>query len=144
MGSGDLLRWVASRGTIVPTAEGETMFMSGADCDDGDSDAFQQIFYSNSANGVEWSQPVPLITDDPTFSASALQDDLAAEGLDIPLGISAYYWAGLMTRNWSRAERKRHSHDGVLRLSHRQAGSDNWDGSEGHRHEQGIPVQAGR
>ncbi len=87
----DELRWVASRGTIVPTAQGETMFMSGADCADGDSDAFEQIFYSNSSNGIEWSRPVPLIKNDPTFLASALQNAFAAEGVDDPLGISAYY-----------------------------------------------------
>ncbi len=87
----DLLRFVASRGTIISTAEGETMFMSGADCQDGDSDSFQQVFYSNSTNGIEWSQPVPLITTDPSFLASALQNALAAEGVDSPLEISAYY-----------------------------------------------------
>ena len=87
----DQLRWVASRGTIVPTAEGETMFMSGADCADGDSDAFEQIFYSSSTNGIEWSQPVPLVKNDPTFAASAEQDALLGEGVDLPLGISAYY-----------------------------------------------------
>ncbi len=87
----DQLRWVASRGTIVPTAEGETMFMSGADCADGDSDAFEQIFYSNSTNGIEWSQPVPLVKTDPTFAASAEQDALLGEGVDLPLGITAYY-----------------------------------------------------
>jgi hypothetical protein len=87
----DELRWVASRGTIVQTAQGETMFMSGADCQDGDSDAFQQMFYSNSTNGIEWSQPVPLLTTDPTFSASAEQDAAQSIGIDIPLGISAYY-----------------------------------------------------
>ncbi len=87
----DQLRWVASRGTIIPTATGETMFMSGADCADGDSDAFEQIFYSNSTNGIEWSQPVPLVKNDPTFAASAEQDALLGEGVDLPLGISAYY-----------------------------------------------------
>ncbi len=87
----DQMRWVASRGTIVPTAEGETMFMSGADCADGDSDAFEQVFYSNSTNGIEWSQPVPLVKTDPTFSASAEQDAALTEGVDLPLGISAYY-----------------------------------------------------
>ena len=87
----DQMRWVASRGTIVPTAEGETMFMSGADCADGDSDAFEQVFYSNSTNGIEWSQPVPLVKTDPTFAASAEQDAALSEGVDLPLGISAYY-----------------------------------------------------
>jgi hypothetical protein len=87
----DQLRFVASRGTIVSTPQAETMFMSGADCQDGDSDSFQQIFYSNSSNGIEWSQPVPLITNDPSFLASALQNAFAAEGVDNPLEVSAYY-----------------------------------------------------
>jgi Collagen triple helix repeat (20 copies) len=87
----DELRWVASRGTIIQTSEGETMFMSGADCQDGDSDAFQQTFYSNSTNGVDWSTPVPLLTTDTTFSASAEQQAAASIGIDIPLGITGYY-----------------------------------------------------
>jgi Collagen triple helix repeat (20 copies) len=87
----DELRWVASRGTIVETAQGYTMFMSGANCNDGDSDSFEQIFYSNSSNGIEWSQPVPLIKNDPTFFASAFENALAAEKIDDPLEVSAYY-----------------------------------------------------
>lgn len=87
----DRLRFVASRGTIIETAQGYTMFMSGADCNDGDSDSFEQIFYSNSTNGIEWSQPVPLIKNDPTFFASAYQNQRAAEGVDLPLEVSAYY-----------------------------------------------------
>lgn len=87
----DRLRFVASRGTIIETAQGYTMFMSAADCNDGDSDSFEQIFYSNSTNGIEWSQPVPLIKNDPTFFASAYQNALAAEGIDERLEVSAYY-----------------------------------------------------
>jgi hypothetical protein len=91
----DQLRFVASRGTIVPTAGGrpgeETMFMSGADCQDGDSDSFQQVFYSTSTNGLDWTTPVPLLTTDPTFSASAEQEANLAKGIDTPLGVSAYY-----------------------------------------------------
>ena len=91
----DQLRFVASRGTIVPTAGGrpgeETMFMSGADCQDGDSDSFQQVFYSTSTNGLDWTTPVPLLTTDPTFSASAEQEANLAKGIDTSLGVSAYY-----------------------------------------------------
>ena len=91
----DQLRFVASRGTIVPTTGGrpgeETMFMSGADCQDGDSDSFQQVFYSTSTNGLDWTTPVPLLTTDPTFSASAEQEANLAKGIDSPLGVSAYY-----------------------------------------------------
>jgi hypothetical protein len=91
----DQLRFVASRGTIVPTVGGshgeETMFMSGADCQDGDSDSFQQVFYSTSTNGLDWTTPVPLLTTDPSFSASAEQEANLAKGIDTPLGVSAYY-----------------------------------------------------
>ncbi len=91
----DQLRFVASRGTIVPTVGGsrgeQTMFMSGADCQDGDSDSFQQVFYSTSTNGLDWTTPVPLLTTDPTFSASAEQEANLAKGVDSPLAVSAYY-----------------------------------------------------
>jgi len=91
----DQLRFVASRGTIVPTVGGspgeQTMFMSGADCQDGDSDSFQQVFYSTSTNGLDWTPPVPLLTTDPTFAASAQQEANLAKGIDSRLGVSAYY-----------------------------------------------------
>jgi len=91
----DQLRFVASRGTIVPTHDGtrgeETMFMSGADCQDGDSDSFEQVFYSTSTNGLNWTTPVPLLKTDNTFSASAEQEANLAKGIDSPLGVSAYY-----------------------------------------------------
>jgi hypothetical protein len=67
------------------------MFMSGADCQDGDSDSFQQVFYSTSTNGLTWTTPVPLLTTDPTSSASAEQEANLAKGIDSPLGVSAYY-----------------------------------------------------
>jgi len=91
----DLLRFVASRGTIVPTRGGkpgeETMFMSGADCQDGDSDSFQQLFYSTTTNGLDWTTPVPVLRTDPTFAASAQQEANLAKGIDSPLDVSAYY-----------------------------------------------------
>jgi hypothetical protein len=91
----DLLRFVASRGTIVRTVGGtrgeETMFMSGADCQDGDSDSFEQVFYSTSTNGLDWTTPVPVLKNDPTFEASAVQEANLGKGIDSPLGVSAYY-----------------------------------------------------
>jgi hypothetical protein len=91
----DQIRFVASRGTIVPTRGGSpgevTMFMSGADCQDGDSDSFEQVFYSTSTNGLTWTTPVPLIKNDPTFSASAQQEANLDLGIDSPLAVSAYY-----------------------------------------------------
>ncbi|MGA2926945.1 MAG: hypothetical protein ABSG43_13290, partial [Solirubrobacteraceae bacterium] len=106
----DALRFVASRGTIVvPTRSlrspgEETMFMSGADCQDGDSDSFQQVFYSTSANGLRWTTPVPLLTTDPTFSASAQQEANLNNGTDTPLGVSAYYegrvYDPTVVQNW--------------------------------------------
>ena len=65
--------------------------MSGADCQDGDSDSFEQVFYSTSTNGLDWTTPVPLIKNDPTFEASAQQEANLAKGIDSPLGVSAYY-----------------------------------------------------
>ena len=88
----DLIRYVGSRGSIVPNAEGGwTMFMSGADCQDGDSDSFQQMFTSTTTDGINWSTPVPLITNDLSFAASAQQEDALLLGNDIPLAPSGYY-----------------------------------------------------
>ena len=67
------------------------MFLSGSWATDGDSDAFNQIFYTTSTNGREWSVPKVVLSTDYTFSASAAQDKALAEGSDEPLGISAYY-----------------------------------------------------
>jgi len=86
------LRFVGSRGTIVTNPNGSYgMFLSGAWATDGDSDAFNQIFYTTSTNGREWSVPKVVVSTDYTFSASAAQDKALAEGKDEPLGISAYY-----------------------------------------------------
>ena len=88
----DLMRYVGSRGTIVANADGSyTMFMSGGDCNDGDSDAFEQIYTSTSSNGLTWSTPVPLIKTDQTFSSSAEQEAAETFGESIPLDTSAYY-----------------------------------------------------
>jgi len=86
------LRFVGSRGTIVTNPNGSYgMFLSGAWATDGDSDAFNQIFYTSSANGKEWSVPKVVLSTDYTFSASAAQDEELAKGEGDPLGVSAYY-----------------------------------------------------
>ncbi len=86
------LRYVGSRGTIVTNPDGSYgMFLSGAWATDGDSDAFNQIFYTTSTNGREWSVPKVVVSTDYTFSASAKQDEALGKGEDSPLGVSAYY-----------------------------------------------------
>jgi hypothetical protein len=86
------LRYIGSRGTIITNPDGSYgMFLSGSWATDGDSDAFNQIFYTTSTNGKEWSVPKVVLSTDYTFSASATQDKALAEGKDEPLGISAYY-----------------------------------------------------
>ena len=86
------LRYIGSRGTIITNPNGSYgLFLSGSWATDGDSDAFNQIFYSSSANGREWSVPRVVLSTDYTFSASATQDEQLAKGQDAPLGVSAYY-----------------------------------------------------
>jgi len=86
------LRFVGSRGTIITNPDGsDGMFLSGSWATDGDSDAFNQIFYTSSTNGKEWSVPKVVVSTDYTFSASAKQDEELAKGEDTPLGVSAYY-----------------------------------------------------
>jgi hypothetical protein len=81
------LRWVGTRGTVIDNPDGSYgLFLSGAYAADGDSDAFNQIFYSSSKDGVNWSAPQKLLGTDYTFSALAQQ---AADGG--ALGISGYY-----------------------------------------------------
>jgi hypothetical protein len=86
------MRYVGSAGTIVTNPDGSYgLFLSGAWAADGDSDAFNQIFYSTSTNGETWSTPVDVVSTDYTFAASVAQDAALASGTDAPLGISAYY-----------------------------------------------------
>ncbi len=86
------LRFVGSRGTIITNPNGSFgMFLSGSWATDGDSDAFNQIFYTESTNGKEWSVPKVVLSTEYKFAASAAQDKALAEGHDEPLGISAYY-----------------------------------------------------
>ncbi|MCC9305611.1 hypothetical protein LN042_00515 [Kitasatospora sp. RB6PN24] len=85
--SDSVLRWIGSRGTVITNPDGSYgLFLSGAHASDGDSDAFNQIFYSSSEDGQHWSAPQKLIGTDYSFSALAAQ---AASGG--PLGISGYY-----------------------------------------------------
>ncbi len=87
------LRYIGSRGTIITNPDGSLgMFLSGAWPTDGDSDAFNQIFYASSTNGGQtWSVPTVVMSTDYTFKASREQDRALEEGKDEPLGISAYY-----------------------------------------------------
>jgi uncharacterized repeat protein (TIGR01451 family) len=86
------MRWVGSAGTIVTNPNGTYgLFLSGAWAADGDSDSFNQIFYSESSDGEHWSVPQMVLSTDYTFAASAAQDTALAHGIDAPLGVSAYY-----------------------------------------------------
>jgi hypothetical protein len=86
------MRFVGSGGSIITNQDGSYgLFLSGAWAADGDSDAFNQIFYSSSTDGQHWSVPVSVISTDYTFSASIAQDSALASNQDQPLGISAYY-----------------------------------------------------
>jgi hypothetical protein len=87
------LRYIGSRGTIVTNPDGSLgMFLSGSWPTDGDSDAFNQIFYSSSTNdGQTWSVPTVVLSTEYEFNASREQDEELANGKDEPLGISAYY-----------------------------------------------------
>jgi len=85
--SSSVLRWIGSRGTVITNPDGTYgLFLSGAYAADGDSDAFNQIFYSSSKDGVHWSSPQKLIGTDYTFSA--LQQQTVNGGA---LGTTGYY-----------------------------------------------------
>lgn len=82
------MRWPGAAGTIIDYPDGTIgMFMSGAWAGDGDSDAFNQIYYTSSADGQHWTEPVDLVSTDYTFSAlNNLQSNPSAG-----LGVSGYY-----------------------------------------------------
>lgn len=85
------LRYVGSRGSIITNPDGSYgMFLSGAWSSDGDSDAFNQIFYSSSTDGEHWSVPTVVASTDYTFGASNAQDPTGSAPLNTALGISAY------------------------------------------------------
>lgn len=87
--SAGVLRWVGSRGTVIRNADGTLgLFQSGADVNQGDSDAFGEIFYASSRDGLHWSAPHKLLGVDDTFGALRSQ---AAAGVLSPLGITGYY-----------------------------------------------------
>jgi hypothetical protein len=87
------LRYIGSRGTIITNPDGSLgMFLSGSWATDGDSDAFNQIFYTSSTDGGQtWSVPKVVLSTEYEFGASREQDKALEEGKDEPLGISAYY-----------------------------------------------------
>ena len=87
------LRYIGSRGTIVTNPDGSLgMFLSGSWPTDGDSDAFNQIFYSSSTNdGQTWSVPTVVLSTEYEFKASREQDEALAHNENLALGISAYY-----------------------------------------------------
>jgi hypothetical protein len=86
------LRFVGTRGTIISNPDGSIgMFDSGAWESDGDSDAFDQIFYTSSTDGVHWTPPVVIESTDYTFSARQKQDVALADGQDDPLAVGAYF-----------------------------------------------------
>lgn len=81
------MRFVGSGGTILVNPDGSYgLFLSGAWAADGDSDAFNQMWYSSSTDGENWSIPVSLLSTDYTFGASQAQ-----QGTTNSLGINAYY-----------------------------------------------------
>jgi uncharacterized repeat protein (TIGR01451 family) len=83
---------VGSQGSVVTNPDGSYgLFLNGAFCGDGDSDAFNQVFYSSSTDGQHWSIPTTVVSTDYTFSASLAQDQALAGGTNAPLGVSAYY-----------------------------------------------------
>ncbi len=85
--SDSVLRWIGSRGTVITNPDGSYgLFLSGAYASDGDSDAFNQIFYSSSKDGKNWTSPQKLIGTDYTFSALGRQ---AASGG--ALDVSGYF-----------------------------------------------------
>jgi hypothetical protein len=87
------LRYIGSRGTIITNPDGSLgMFLSGSWPTDGDSDAFNQIFYTSSTDGGQtWSVPTVVLSTEYEFNASREQDEALAKGKDERLGISAYY-----------------------------------------------------
>ena len=81
------LRYVGTRGTIILNSDGTLgMFDSGSWQSDGDSDAFNQIFYTTSTDGIHWSTPVVVESTDYTFSTRA-----AAGAGNPPTTTQGYY-----------------------------------------------------
>ena len=86
------MRWVGSTGTIITNPDGSIgLFLNGSFAADGDSDAFNQVFYASSTDGEHWTTPVSVVSTDYTFADSVAQDNALSGGQDTPLGIHAYY-----------------------------------------------------
>jgi hypothetical protein len=86
-------RWPGSGGSLIynPSTGEDELFLSGAWVGDGDSDAFNQVYYATSTDGLNWSVPKTVVSTDYSFSASQAQDQALLGGTDQPVGISAYY-----------------------------------------------------
>ena len=86
-------RWPGSGGSIIynPSTGEDELFLSGAWMGDGDSDAFNQVYYATSTDGLNWTVPKTVVSTDYSFSASEEQDSALKNGTDQPVGISAYY-----------------------------------------------------
>jgi hypothetical protein len=92
----DEMRFAGTAGSIIQNPDGSLgLFLSGAWAGDGDSDSFNQVFYTQSPAGPDqgeyWTVPVPVVSTDYSFTASSLQDSEYSGGQNDPLGISAYY-----------------------------------------------------
>lgn len=88
----DELRFVGSGGTVLSNADGSTgLFLSGSWAADGDSDAYNRIFYTSSTDGQNWSVPTTVVSTDYTFADSVAQVTAEGQGRSTPLGIGAYY-----------------------------------------------------
>ena len=116
------MRFVGSAGSIVVNPDGSYgLFLSGAWAADGDSDSFNQVFYSSSTNGETWTTPVDVVSTDYTFAASVAQEaSLGAncaslpQGCNAALGISAYY-SGRAYAPVGGPESERNAHDALRR-----------------------------
>jgi hypothetical protein len=85
-------RWVGSAGSIVVNPDGsDGLFLSGGWAADGDSDSFNQVFYTTSTDGEYGTVPTPVVSTDYSFAASVTEDNQVGQGHDDLLGISAYY-----------------------------------------------------
>jgi hypothetical protein len=86
-------RWPGSGGSIIynPTTGKDELFLSGAWAGDGDSDAFNSVYYATSTDGLNWTVPQTVVSTDYSFSASEEQDAALLGGTAQPVGISAYF-----------------------------------------------------
>ena len=116
------MRFVGSAGSIVVNPDGSYgLFLSGAWAADGDSDSFNQVFYSSSTNGEDWTTPVDVVSTDYTFAASVAAGGQPRPGLLIasPRLQCASRYLGLLLgpglRPVSGPEPERNPHDALRR-----------------------------